>query len=105
MIVLPWFIRFGLDCTIALTPLVYFHYHPSLFVFEYFQNRRRLVRRKSMPSLSQLSRITLILPKRTDLNSQKLKRSTRNSALRHDSYKHNIELPYLTLSQHQQNTV
>lgn len=47
MIVLPWFIRFGLDCTVALTPVIYFHYHPSTFLFEYFQNRRRLVRRKS----------------------------------------------------------
>ena len=47
MIVLPWFIRFGLDCTIALGPLVYFHYHPTGFLFEYFQDRRRVIRRKS----------------------------------------------------------
>ena len=55
MIVLPWFVRFGLDCTVALTPIVYFHYHPSLFVFEYFQNRRRIVRRQSNQSLTQHS--------------------------------------------------
>lgn len=47
MIVLPWFVRFGLDCTCAMLPLVYLHYHPTTFIFEYFQNRRRLVRRKS----------------------------------------------------------
>lgn len=53
MIVLPWFVRFGLDCTIALTPIIYFHYHPSLFLFEYFQNRRRIVRRQCKTSSMQ----------------------------------------------------
>lgn len=48
MIVLPWFVRFGLDCTVAMTPIFYFHHHPTLFIFEYFQNRRRIVRRKSI---------------------------------------------------------
>lgn len=47
MIVLPWFVRFGLDCTVALTPIVYLHYHPTTFFLEYFRNRRRIVRRKS----------------------------------------------------------
>ena len=45
MIVLPWFVRLALDCTVALTPIAIFHYHPST-VFEYFQNNRRLIRRK-----------------------------------------------------------
>ena len=61
MIVLPWFIRFGLDCTVALTPVIYFHYHPSTFLFEYFQNRRRLVRRKCKPCLMQRLKTSSIL--------------------------------------------
>ncbi len=55
MIVLPWFVRFGLDCTVAMTPIFYFHHHPTLFIFEYFQNRRRIVRRKSIFHPNQLS--------------------------------------------------
>ena len=55
MIVLPWFVRFGLDCTVALTPAIYLHYHPTTFFFEYFQNRRRIVRRKSRSVSTQLT--------------------------------------------------
>ena len=48
MIVLPWYVRFTLDCTIVVIPLIYMHYHPCTIFFEYFQNRRRLIRRKCM---------------------------------------------------------
>jgi len=84
MIVLPWFVRFGLDCTIALTPIVYLHYHPTTFVLEYFQNRRRLVRRKCMPlnmqplrkSRSTLTRVSTLKKPNRYSNSSALNTDT-----------------------------
>lgn len=52
MLVLPWYIRFGLDCVIISTPFLYLNSkkyfiigHPTTHLFEYFQNERRLNRR------------------------------------------------------------
>lgn len=87
MIVLPWFVRFGLDCTVAMTPIFYFHHHPTLFIFEYFQNRRRIVRRKSIFHPNQLS----ITSPTSTTSQQCLEKKPPNCS---KSWESNSDMPY-----------
>ena len=52
MIVLPWYIRLTFDVVIISTPFLYLNCtqdfylaHPTTHLFEYFRNKRRIVRR------------------------------------------------------------
>lgn len=53
MILLPWYVRFAIDCTLIGLPFWYLNsnlYHKidnPILIFSYFEDKRRITRRRS----------------------------------------------------------